>query len=170
MNKRILFWVLLFFFLGAWFNIVNIDIANIKTCSFETVSIASAVVEAPDGSGSSPSDPVTDPITDPVTDPVTDSAGDSTAEEDGKITLESPFGAVTFDEMINRILSWLWPLSGAIAVLMILVGAYYLVLSGGSPEKIATGKKIIIYALIGFAIITISNGIISLVRLILGIE
>lgn len=86
------------------------------------------------------------------------------------VGFESPFGSVTFDEMMDRILSWLWPLSGVVAVLMILVGAYYLVLSGGNSEKIVIGRKIIIYALVGFAIITVSNGIVALTRVILGVE
>lgn len=77
--------------------------------------------------------------------------------------------STTFDEMLVRILSWLWPLSLAIAVLMILIGAYYMVLSGGDPQKVATGKKVVMYALIGVAIVTISRGIVELVRLILGI-
>jgi len=85
------------------------------------------------------------------------------------VEFESPFGSVTFDEMLNRILSWLWPLSGAVAVLMILIGAYYMVLSAGNPEKIATGRKVVTYALIGFGIVTISTGIVALIRLILDI-
>jgi len=85
------------------------------------------------------------------------------------IEFKSPFGDVTFDEMLNRILSWLWPLAGTITVLMILIGAYYMILSGGNPEKIATGRKVIVYALIGFAIVTLSTGIVALIKMILGI-
>ncbi len=86
------------------------------------------------------------------------------------VIFRNPFGTGDFNEMLRGILSWLWPLSGTIAVLMIMVGAYHLVLSGGNPEKIITGKKIIISALIGFAVITMATGIIALVRRILGLD
>ena len=75
----------------------------------------------------------------------------------------------TFDEMFTRVLSWLFPLSLMIAVLMIIIGAYYFVLSGGNPEKVVIGRKIVIYAMIGIAIIIASRGIVELVRVILGI-
>lgn len=85
------------------------------------------------------------------------------------IDFRSPLGATDFDEMLTRILSWLWPISGAIAILMILIGAYYIILSGGSPEKVSTGKRIVVYALAGFGLITITTGIVALVRRILEI-
>ena len=87
----------------------------------------------------------------------------------GGVSIQNPLGTATFDEMLDRILSWLWPLSGAIAVLMILIGAYYMVLSGGNPEKIATGRRVIIFALVGFAIVTMAKGIVEIVEMILGI-
>jgi len=83
--------------------------------------------------------------------------------------LASSTGTSSFDQMLTRVLSWLFPFSLAAAVLMILIGAYYMVLSGGNPQKIATGKKIVIYALVGVAIVTISRGIVALLRVILGL-
>jgi len=56
-----------------------------------------------------------------------------------------------------------------VAVLMIIIGAYYLVLSGGDPQRAATGKKVIVYALVGVAIITLALGIWKLIKMILGI-
>ncbi|MEA3452745.1 MAG: hypothetical protein U9Q96_00135 [Patescibacteria group bacterium] len=70
----------------------------------------------------------------------------------------------TFDEMFTRVLSWLFPISIIVAVLMIIIGAYYLILSGGDPQKAATGRKVITYALIGVTIVAISKGIVSILR------
>jgi len=83
-----------------------------------------------------------------------------------QIRFESPWGSVTFDEMLVRVLSWVWPFSLAIGVLMIIIGSYYLVLSGGNPEKAATGRKIVTYALVGVTIVTISRGIVVLLETI----
>jgi len=85
------------------------------------------------------------------------------------VIFESPIGTTDFDEMLTRVLSWIWPISMAVAVLMVIIGAYSLVFSGGSPEKITTGRKIIVYALIGLAIITIARGIVALIGVILGL-
>ena len=74
-----------------------------------------------------------------------------------------------FEEMLINVMSWVWPISIVIAVLMVLIGAYYFVFSAGDPAKVATGKKVIIYALIGLAIVGLSIGIWELIKLILGI-
>jgi len=78
----------------------------------------------------------------------------------------SPWGSITFDEMLTRVLSWLWPFSLAIGVLMLIVGGYYLVLSGGNPEKATTGRKVITYALVGVAIVTVAKGIVVILETI----
>jgi len=74
------------------------------------------------------------------------------------------------DEVIEKILSWLFPIALVVAVLMILIGAFMLVTGGASPDMVNKGKKTIIYALIGLSIVIISKGILELVRVILGIN
>jgi len=85
------------------------------------------------------------------------------------VVFRSPIRATDFDEMLTGIFSWLWPISSAIAVLMIIIGAYLFVVSSGDPKKIILGKKIIIYALVGLAIVMMAKGIVELVKLILGV-
>jgi hypothetical protein len=69
----------------------------------------------------------------------------------------------SLDHVIEKLLSWLWPLSAVIAILMILVGAYLMVVGGASPQQVSLGRKTVLFALIGFAIVTISKGIVSIV-------
>jgi len=52
--------------------------------------------------------------------------------------------------------------------IMILIGAYVLVTGGGDPRKIALGRKILLYSIIGFIIIAATRGILALLRIILG--
>ena len=55
-------------------------------------------------------------------------------------------------------------------VLLIMIGGFTIMTAAGNPEKITKGRKIIIYAIIGFAIMAISRGILALIYLILGIN
>jgi hypothetical protein len=72
-----------------------------------------------------------------------------------------------FDEMLERVLSWLWPFSLVIGALMLIVAGYSFVFSGGDPEKATTGRRIAVYALIGVTIITVARGIAVFVREVL---
>jgi len=78
-------------------------------------------------------------------------------------------GISGFEAMLIKIMSWLWPISIVVAVLMITVGAYYFVFSGGDPIKVATGRKVVTYALLGLVIVASAIGIWNLIKSILGI-
>jgi hypothetical protein len=91
----------------------------------------------------------------------------------GNIHFADPMvGGGNFDEMLTRVLSWIWPISLILAVLMIIIGGYYMIGSGGDPLKFSTGRKIVVYSLAGAAIVTAARGIISLIEMVLpqGIE
>lgn len=57
-----------------------------------------------------------------------------------------------------------------LSVLMILIGAFVMVAGGGNPLKREKAKKIIIWALIGFSVALISQGIFQLFKLIFGVK
>ncbi len=70
--------------------------------------------------------------------------------------------------LIQSIVKWLFVIATPIAVGMILIGAFQMLLSGGSEDKFATGKKTVLYAVIGYAIILIGWGITSIIQSLLG--
>ena len=78
-------------------------------------------------------------------------------------------GISGFEEMLIKVMRWLWPISIVVAVLMVLIGAYYFVFSGGDPSKAATGRKVVTWALVGLAIVGSAIGIWEVIKLILGI-
>ena len=78
-------------------------------------------------------------------------------------------GISGFEAMLIKIMSWLWPISIVVAVLMITVGAFYFVFSGGDPTKVATARKVVTYALLGLVIVASAIGIWNLIKSILGI-
>lgn len=54
-----------------------------------------------------------------------------------------------------------------IAVLMVLVGAFQMLVSAGDPAKFQAGQKTILYSAIGYAIIFLGWGITSIIQSLL---
>lgn len=61
---------------------------------------------------------------------------------------------------LSRILSIVFGVAGAIAVLIIVIAGFNMITSGDNPEKISTAKNAIIYALIGLAIVLLAEAIV----------
>ena len=86
------------------------------------------------------------------------------------ITIENPLEAKTFEDLVNAIIHFIFIVAVALAPLMILIGAFYIMSAGGDPKRVETGKKIILYALIGFAIILFAKGLVAILESILGVK
>jgi hypothetical protein len=65
---------------------------------------------------------------------------------------------------IESILAWLKYLGAIIAGGMIVFGAFQILTAGGDPEKFSTGKKTILYAVIGYVIIWVGWGLTSIIE------
>ena len=87
----------------------------------------------------------------------------------GPITLLNPLGAATFAELVQKILEALFTLSIPIVSIMVMVGGYYILTAAGNEERLKTGRNTITYAVIGFAVILIANGVVSLIRQLTGV-
>ena len=81
---------------------------------------------------------------------------------------DNPLLAENIVQFAWQAIVFLFTASLYFAVLMILVGSYIMVTSGGIPSRIEKGKKIVIWTLIAVAIILISRVIIELVWMLLG--
>ncbi|MBU3964448.1 pilin [Patescibacteria group bacterium] len=71
-------------------------------------------------------------------------------------------------ELLQQTIETIFGMLMALAVLIIIIGGYVMVTSGGIPLRFDKGKKIVIWALIGFAVSAVSRGIIALVEMIIG--
>lgn len=87
----------------------------------------------------------------------------------GVVVICNPLQACDFEEIINSIINFIFYVAIALSPFMIIIGAFYLLTSGGEPRRIDTGKKIILYTLIGFAIVLLAKGIMNVIEQILGI-
>lgn len=87
----------------------------------------------------------------------------------GTIQLQNPLGFTNISAVIDNIAGYLILVAAPIAVLMVLFAAFQIMSAGGSEEKVLKGKKTILYAVVGFAIILISKGITLIVKQLLGV-
>ncbi len=74
---------------------------------------------------------------------------------------------VLFKNIINFIL---WQIVPPVAVFMITVSGFFMIFSGGNPENIEKGKKIITNTLIGLVIIYATWAIINLFFQVIGVQ
>jgi hypothetical protein len=66
-------------------------------------------------------------------------------------------------EPIKTVLQFVFALLGGIAVLVITIAGFQFVLSRGDPQKTATAKNAIIYALVGLAVAMSAFAIVTFV-------
>lgn len=84
------------------------------------------------------------------------------------LTIAPPTSYTTFEELIDAIVNFLFWVGVGLAPLMILIGAFFLVTAAGDPSKVQRGKTIILYTAIGFIVVLLAKGLISMVRNIIG--
>jgi len=89
---------------------------------------------------------------------------------DGGIKLDNPLGVSNFTELLNKIIDFLIEIGAVLLVIIVLIGAYQILFATGDPTKFATGKKTIIYAAIGYAIILLAKGIALIIKDFLGVS
>lgn len=79
--------------------------------------------------------------------------------------LTNPLGADTLSELIDNIITGLRDtIAPPLVAVAVLYGGFLMLFAGGDPEKFAKGRKAILYAVIGYAIILIASGISSLIQ------
>jgi hypothetical protein len=71
---------------------------------------------------------------------------------------------MTFEEIIGAILDFIFWAAVVIFPLVILLAAFYLLTSGGDPQRIALAKKIIFWAFVGLATALFAKGIPALIE------
>ena len=85
------------------------------------------------------------------------------------LELCNPLGTDSILEILNRIIGWFAALSIPLAALLILVGGYQIMFAGASPDSVNKGRKTIAYTVIGFAVIWLSRGLVTVIKGLLGV-
>ncbi|MFC1630235.1 hypothetical protein ACFL06_01725 [Patescibacteria group bacterium] len=83
------------------------------------------------------------------------------------IEIDNPLEADSIEELMEGIITFIFWVAVALAPLMVLIGAFYFITSGGDPSRIQTGRNIIWYTVVGLVIVFLSRGLISAIKMIL---
>lgn len=102
------------------------------------------------------------------TTPGLDESVDTTEPKPGRI--KNPLIWENVIEFGKYLITYIFRIGSGLAVAMILVGAIMLATSSGDLIRIGKGKQILIWAVIGFVVTMIVNGIIALIKTIMGVK
>src|SRR3989344_2503016 len=84
-------------------------------------------------------------------------------------SIPNPLQANNLVELIDVLATWLFNIAIPITVAMIVYAGIIFLISKGEPAKITQAKNILLYAVVGFAIILIGKGFITLIESILNL-
>lgn len=88
----------------------------------------------------------------------------------GAITIEPPGGKKTLTSVLDGIINTSVMIILPIAVIVILIAAFFILKSNGDSGKQASGKKILTYGLVGLAVVIIAAGSGQLLKNFFGIK
>ena len=78
----------------------------------------------------------------------------------GGSTLCDPFGGKTIFIIIEKIIGYLILIGAPILAIMVIYGGFLILSAGDSPEKVKSGKDVILWAVVGYIIVLCSWGVI----------
>jgi hypothetical protein len=81
----------------------------------------------------------------------------------GTVNCTNPSSTTRVNDLIRQIINILSVIVGIVAVIMIIIGGFRYITSGGAAEKITGAKNTILYALIGLIIVALAQIIVRFV-------
>ncbi|MDO8582585.1 MAG: pilin [bacterium] len=86
-------------------------------------------------------------------------------ESDGGMNaLPNPLGVTNLQDIVDKVISALTVLAVPVVLAMVFYGTFKIITSGGDPAKAKEGGMVIFYAAVGFGLLLISNGIVSIIQ------
>ncbi len=70
---------------------------------------------------------------------------------------------VTVMTAIESVINWMFTFLIIVAIIFIIIAAFYFVTASGDPTKVGTARNFVMYALIGVAVAFLARGLIVLV-------
>ena len=85
------------------------------------------------------------------------------------VSIANPLsGTSTFSALLTKIASGVGTVIASLGAVMIIVAGILYLTSAGSPEKVGTAKKALIYAIAGIAIGLAATSIVEIVKNVIG--
>jgi hypothetical protein len=79
-------------------------------------------------------------------------------------------GNITVADIINKLVAFIFPLSGILLFFFLVWGGYDFLLSAGNPEKLKSGQAKMTSAVIGFILLASSYLLVKLIALVFGLR
>ncbi len=83
--------------------------------------------------------------------------------EDSSGGIRNPLGDTKISDILTNIIQWLLGLVAMLALLALIVGGVRIMTAFGNEQQVAAGKKIILWAIIGLAVVLGAYAIITLI-------
>lgn len=80
------------------------------------------------------------------------------------LTFFNPLDDLTVTDLLSKVLSGLTLLAIPIVTIMIIIGAYYIITSGGNPGRRTKGKDYILWAAVGFAVLLLADSVVAILQ------
>lgn len=91
----------------------------------------------------------------------------NTALAQNPLTLPNPISASSFTQVAASFTNFLILIAIPLTAIMALVGGFQMITAAGDPEKFSNGRKTLMYAVIGFVVVLLASGVVSIIKNIL---
>ena len=86
------------------------------------------------------------------------------------VGIENPLGNMELQDIIERIIGFLFGVALAICPIFIIWGGFQIATGAGSEQKIKDGRQKITYALVGLVIMALASAFVKVIKAILGLD
>lgn len=78
--------------------------------------------------------------------------------------IPNPLGITTLNELVTKIMDAVTIVAVPVVIAMVLWGAFKVITAGSDPKKAKDGGMIVFYAAVGFGLLLIADGIVSIMQ------
>jgi len=86
----------------------------------------------------------------------------------GGITIQNPLNVDNFPDLLDALINFIFWVGITLAPIMLIVAGLIFVTSSGSPERVTTARRFMIWTLIGLAVLLLAKGLVAVITSILG--
>ncbi|GEM_PF-2469868 len=85
------------------------------------------------------------------------------------IEFKNPLGSLTFADLINNVINFLFTIAVILAPILFVVAGVIFMTAAGDPGKVKTARSMLLWTIVGFGVILISKGLVTVLKSILGL-
>ena len=102
--------------------------------------------------------------------PTAPPATTSTSSGNGNFEIQNPINATSISALIDEVANFIFLTGLVLAPVMILVAAFYFLTAAGNQERVTKARQILMWTLIGLAVLYMSNILIDVIQQVLGVQ